>query len=166
MRGAGKTHLGRACAAALGATFIDLDEAYEKQHGKIMETVKSEGWPVFRQREVALLQSTLTESPTGCVIACGGGIVETEEGRERLKAHWPVVQACKPIDEIEAYNGANETERAVVGKVMSMNKMELHAVLFQDLHLEKVRACGPEHGRLRRLTDSPTLKRETAGSAD
>ena len=109
MRGAGKTHLGRACAAALGATFIDLDEAYEKQHGKIMETVKSEGWPVFRQREVALLQSTLTESPTGCVIACGGGIVETEEGRERLKAHWPVVQACKPIDEIEAYLGFDST---------------------------------------------------------
>ena len=109
MRGAGKTHLGRAAASALDLTFLDLDEKYEKVHGKIMETVKAEGWPTFRKREVAMLRETLASCPTGHVLACGGGIVETEEGRALLKAHWPVAQAIKPIDEIVRYLGIDET---------------------------------------------------------
>ena len=44
-------------------------------HGKIMETVKSEGWPVFREREVELLRETLSSHGTGHLIACGGGHV-------------------------------------------------------------------------------------------
>ena len=72
-----------------------------------METVRTDGWPAFRAKETALLQATLAECPTGHVIACGGGIVETAEARAALKAHWPVVQAVKPIGEIEAYLGAD-----------------------------------------------------------
>jgi pentafunctional AROM polypeptide len=108
MRGAGKTHLGRAAAAALGLPFIDMDHLYEAEHGKIMDTVNTEGWPTFRQREVALLKRTLAEDAEGGrgrVVACGGGIVETEAGRELLRAHWPVVQAMKPIDDVEWYLG-------------------------------------------------------------
>jgi tRNA A-37 threonylcarbamoyl transferase component Bud32 len=51
-------------------------------------------------------------------------------------------QLNQKLDEIEAYNGANDQERAVVSKVISMNKMELHAVFFQDLKLEKVIGAG------------------------
>ena len=109
MRGAGKTHLGTAAASALGATFLDLDWEYEKLHGKIMDTVNSEGWPTFRAREAALLKKTLSECSTGHVIACGGGVVETDEGRALLRAHWPVVQAVKPIGEIESYLGVDAT---------------------------------------------------------
>jgi len=109
MRGAGKSHLGRAAAAALSATFIDMDEAYEAVHGKIMDTVKAEGWPIFREREVAMLHDTLASKARGHVVACGGGVVETEAGRELLRAHWPVVQAVKPIDEIESYLGVDAT---------------------------------------------------------
>ena len=108
MRGAGKTHLGRAAATALGLPFIDMDHLYEAEHGKIMDTVNTEGWPTFRQREVALLKRTLAEDAEGGrgrVVACGGGIVETEAGRELLRAHWPVVQAMKPIDDVEWYLG-------------------------------------------------------------
>eukprot|EP00929_Paragymnodinium_shiwhaense_P042531 TRINITY_DN21998_c0_g2_i1.p1 TRINITY_DN21998_c0_g2~~TRINITY_DN21998_c0_g2_i1.p1 ORF type:complete len:1551 (+),score=381.55 TRINITY_DN21998_c0_g2_i1:60-4655(+) len=107
MRGAGKTHLGTALARSLGRPFIDMDHAYEAKHGKIMDTVNKEGWPIFRQREVELLRTTLAEKPTGAVIACGGGIVETDAGRAALRAHWPVVQAMKPIEDVEAYLGAD-----------------------------------------------------------
>ena len=69
MRGAGKTHLGRAASSALSLTFLDMDEEYERAHGKIMETVKSEGWPVFREREVKLLRETLSSHGNGHLIA-------------------------------------------------------------------------------------------------
>ena len=93
MRGAGKTHLGLAAAAGIGGTFLDMDWVYEEAHGPIKETVATEGWPVFRAREVEILRTTLAQKSHGHVIACGGGIVETEEGRELLKAYFPVVQA-------------------------------------------------------------------------
>ncbi|EOD40214.1 Pentafunctional AroM protein, partial [Emiliania huxleyi CCMP1516] len=41
--------------------------------------------------------------PQRTVIATGGGIVETAAARAVLAAHWPVVQALKPIEDIEAY---------------------------------------------------------------
>ena len=92
MRGAGKTSLGVAAAGAIGGTFLDMDWVYEATHGPIKDTVASEGWPTFRAREVELLRATLEEKSTGHVIACGGGIVETEEGRELLRNYFPVVQ--------------------------------------------------------------------------
>ena len=121
MRGAGKTHLGRATAAALGLPFIDMDHLYEAEHGKIMDTVNTEGWPTFRQREVALLRRTLAEDAEGGrgrVVACGGGIVETEAGRELLRAHWPVVQAMKPIDDV-----APKPRRATARRVRAARRL-------------------------------------------
>lgn len=103
MRGAGKTHLGAAAARALGFEFIDLDAVYTSKHGAILKTVEEHGWPVFREREAALLKETLRKKPNCTVIATGGGIVETPAARKLLAAHWPVVQAVKPIEDIEAY---------------------------------------------------------------
>jgi len=103
MRGAGKTHLGMAAAQKLGWEFVDLDATYEAQYEPIMSTVQQHGWKTFREREVALLVETLTLKPKHTVLACGGGIVETDAGRAALRSHWPVVQALKPIDDVEAY---------------------------------------------------------------
>jgi pentafunctional AROM polypeptide len=103
MRGAGKSHLGKVVAANLGREFIDLDDSYVAKYGSIIHTAQTLGWPVFREREVEILRETLEAKPTGAVLACGGGIVETEPGRALLKAHWPVVQACKAIEDVEAY---------------------------------------------------------------
>jgi pentafunctional AROM polypeptide len=103
MRGAGKTHLGAAAAKALGYEFVDLDAVYVTKHGAIMQTVEEQGWPVFRAREAALLKETLRAKPTATVIATGGGVVEMAETRALLVTHWPVVQAVKPIEDIETY---------------------------------------------------------------
>ena len=35
--------------------------------------------------------------------------METDDGRSLLRAHWPVVQALKDIDEVEAYLGIDKT---------------------------------------------------------
>lgn len=59
--------------------------------------------------QVELLEETLAAHPEGAVVACGGGIVETEPGRTLLKAHWPVVQACKAIEDIEHYLHVDST---------------------------------------------------------
>ena len=141
MRGAGKTHLGRAASSALSMTFVDMDEEYERVHGKIMDTVKSEGWPAFRAREVELLREALSSRGTGHVIACGGGIVETEEGRELLKAHWPVAQAMKPIKEIVAYLGIDET-RPDLGEPPSKVYERRKALYDECADLDHVAAPG------------------------
>ena len=102
MRGAGKTHLGRALARALGWEFVDLDEVFEAKHGSIGEFASRDGWPAFRAREAAILSEALKTRGSRSVIACGGGIVETDEGRATLRAHWPVVQVLKPIEDVVA----------------------------------------------------------------
>jgi pentafunctional AROM polypeptide len=87
MRGAGKTSMGRAVTAAIGdRVFIDMDYHFEKVKGMtIMDFVKENSWPSFREQERTLLEAVLKEHPTGAVVSCGGGIVETEEGRKILK---------------------------------------------------------------------------------
>lgn len=122
-------------------TFVDMDEEYERVHGKIMDTVKSEGWPAFRAREVELLREALSSRGTGHVIACGGGIVETEEGRELLKAHWPVAQAMKPIKEIVAYLGIDET-RPDLGEPPSKVYERRKALYDECADLDHVAAPG------------------------
>ena len=107
MRGAGKTHLGRAAARSLGFDFIDLDAVFESRHGPIKEFVNKNGWPIFRDAEVAELVTALKHHPTRTIIACGGGIVETPSGRAALRAHWPVVQIVRSISDIEIYLGAD-----------------------------------------------------------
>ncbi|KNE61973.1 3-phosphoshikimate 1-carboxyvinyltransferase [Allomyces macrogynus ATCC 38327] len=86
MRAAGKTSLGQAAAKALGRTFIDLDHEFMRQRNllSINQFVDQYGWPAFRAAEADLLESVAMKYPTGAVIACGGGIVETEKAREYL----------------------------------------------------------------------------------
>ncbi|KAL1529752.1 hypothetical protein AB1Y20_000688 [Prymnesium parvum] len=109
MRGAGKTHLGTTAARALCRSFFDLDQLYEAKHEPILRTAQTLGWGVFREREVALLEEVLKQHPTGAVIATGGGVVETEAGRAVLREYWPVVQAMKNIEDVEAYLNHDKT---------------------------------------------------------
>ncbi|KAI9331542.1 EPSP synthase-domain-containing protein [Zopfochytrium polystomum] len=113
MRGAGKTNMGRSAAAALGRTFIDMDDVLEAGEGqKIPAFLAQHGWEVFREREAAHLRAVLASHATGHVVSCGGGIVETEAGRNVL-AEWVrgggsgsrrhVVHVQRDIEEIVAY---------------------------------------------------------------
>ena len=85
MRGAGKTHCGKAAAQALRRIFIDMDVYLENRlESKIPEIIASRGWEEFRREEVRCLNEVLDKYPTNAVIACGGGIVETSQGRKAI----------------------------------------------------------------------------------
>lgn len=85
MRGAGKTTTGGWAAHILGWPLIDLDTALEEHVGMtIPELIKQRGWEGFRDEELALLERTMREKPTGHILACGGGVVEMPGARKLL----------------------------------------------------------------------------------
>lgn len=63
-----------------------MDEYLEKELGSsIPETIKSKGWEYFREKESLFLQQVLSSKNKNLVVACGGGIVETQQARDFLK---------------------------------------------------------------------------------
>ncbi|KAJ3332861.1 3-dehydroquinate dehydratase (3-dehydroquinase), partial [Kappamyces sp. JEL0680] len=119
MRGAGKTHMGRAGAAHLKRTFVDMDLYLEAQAKcTIPEFLKQNSWEAFRALEVECLQKVLDDHPTGHLIACGGGIVEGAVAREIL-SKWSglVVHIKRDIGSVEAYLNIDKT-RPMYGEDM------------------------------------------------
>jgi shikimate kinase len=88
--GSGKTTVGRTLARSLGWEFVDLDREISGREGRgIPEIFERCGEDHFRDLEHETLLAALDEA-TERVVACGGGIVERPENRERL-AHIPTV---------------------------------------------------------------------------
>jgi shikimate kinase len=85
---AGKTTTGVALAELLGFRFIDLDERIEVQTGNSPRSLYREGAEVFRDAEVAALETLTRECSIighGVVIASGGGIVDNDRALELLQ---------------------------------------------------------------------------------
>ncbi len=106
MRASGKTHMGRALAHTLGCLFIDIDEQLShypsiSAAGGIKPFVEANGWPAFREAELKVFSDVVQAHGTDCVIACGGGIVETEAAREMLR-EWTVKRMNVPPSAAEA----------------------------------------------------------------
>lgn len=81
--GAGKTTIGRTLARKLGVPFADSDHEIEKRCGTAIPVIfELEGEPAFRNREVEVIASLLTEP--AIVLSTGGGAVIRTETRERL----------------------------------------------------------------------------------
>ena len=78
---AGKTSVGRALAALLEWSFIDLDERLEERFGAtIPEIFADDGETVFRQAEQEELVRAATESDV--VVATGGGAFCSRDNRQ------------------------------------------------------------------------------------
>jgi shikimate kinase len=85
--GSGKTALGAGLAARLGIDFIDLDDRIEAAAGMSARAVfTAEGEAEFRRRELQALQRLESTAPARCIIATGGGIVETPAAHAVLRA--------------------------------------------------------------------------------
>ncbi|KAK4055664.1 hypothetical protein OIV83_000210 [Microbotryomycetes sp. JL201] len=120
MRGAGKTHIGKIGAAALGWPVLDADDMFLTETGETAkEFVNKRGWPAFRVEETRILKKIITEHAKGWVVSLGGGVVETLENRELLKAYGhgggPIVHIIRDIDEILRYL-ASEPTRPSLGE--------------------------------------------------
>ena len=86
--GSGKTTLGRSLATALGVDFIDLDSELETAHGcSVHSMIARDGEPVFRARELDVLRALVASRRADCVVATGGGVVESAAARAML-AQW------------------------------------------------------------------------------
>lgn len=91
LMGAGKSSVGRLVAAALELEFVDTDDLVAKGEGRsVPELFAERGEAHFRGLELDALRGELgSEIPS--VVATGGGVVTTAEGRALLSGHHPVI---------------------------------------------------------------------------
>jgi XRE family aerobic/anaerobic benzoate catabolism transcriptional regulator len=92
LRGAGKSTLGRAAAAALGRPFVELDERVEAAAGlPLSQIFEIHGEEYYRRLERRTLVDLLDHAE-GVVLATGGGIVTDPESwsllRTRCRTVW------------------------------------------------------------------------------
>lgn len=108
--GAGKTTVGRRCAAALGRGFVDTDDVVTANAGStVAEIFAAEGEAGFRARERAAVADVVA-SPEPLVVACGGGAMVDPENRRAVRAHGFVVWLEGAPDELAARVEADGTE--------------------------------------------------------
>jgi shikimate kinase len=91
MMGAGKTSVGRECAAELSRPFVDTDELVEATAGlRVAEIFESQGESGFRALERVAV-ADVCASPEPLVIACGGGAVLDPDSRRLLRESGVVI---------------------------------------------------------------------------
>ena len=84
LRGAGKTTIGRATAAALDVPFVELDREIERAAGmELSEIFALQGKTGFRQHELRCLKAAIDQHERA-VIATGGSLVTEPENYELL----------------------------------------------------------------------------------
>lgn len=100
MMGTGKSTVGRALAARLGARFVDLDARIAEREGRsIAELFASRGEAAFRELE-AHEAELLLASEQPAVVALGGGTVTNARTRRRLLREGLLVTLTAPAGEL------------------------------------------------------------------
>jgi len=97
--GTGKTTVGRAVAQRLDYQWIDSDVEIERLAGKpVADIFAAEGEPAFRAMERAFIEKGHPAS--GCVVACGGGLVVEPGMLDLLKSKGVVICLHASLDTI------------------------------------------------------------------
>lgn len=88
--GVGKSAIGRSLAQKLHLVFLDSDREIEHRAGRsIKEIFASQGEPAFRLLEREFVEGGHPDS--GCVVACGGGLIMAPGILETLEQRGVVV---------------------------------------------------------------------------
>jgi shikimate kinase len=112
--GAGKSTVGRLVAEQLGVPFTDVDALVEQHDGRNVSTIfEEDGEATFRALEAAAVQS-LANLPSS-VVACGGGVVLSDENRALLKTLGTVVYLQVTAAETLARVGNDRTRPLLSG---------------------------------------------------
>lgn len=102
----GKTAVGRALAGMLGVPFVDTDEMVEARAGKtVPEIFAQDGEARFRDLEADVCASLsfphdASGSPSGAVIATGGGSLLREETFRRFETLGTMIVLDASLDEV------------------------------------------------------------------
>ncbi|MDZ4825465.1 MAG: shikimate kinase [Actinomycetota bacterium] len=97
LMGAGKTTVGRRCAALLDRPFVDTDDLVVVLTGMpFPEFFARHGEAPFRELERQAV-ADVCASPEPLVIACGGGTVLDPDNRRRLRERGVVVWLRAPV---------------------------------------------------------------------
>jgi len=126
--GAGKSRVGSALARRLGVGFIDLDVAVERLAGmRVSEIFAHDGEEGFRTLEHTALESLARERDS--VVACGGGIVLSDENRSLLSRLGRVVYLAVSAEEALARIGDTTGRPLLAGDAARMAPKILDARL-------------------------------------
>jgi shikimate kinase / 3-dehydroquinate synthase len=82
--GAGKTTIGAEVARRLGRALVDVDEEIEQRVGRIDVFFERSGETAFREVEATTIEVALRDR-VPAVVAVGGGAVENDRSRRRLR---------------------------------------------------------------------------------
>jgi shikimate kinase len=94
--GTGKSTVGRHAARELGYEFVDSDHVIEVTQGKpVAQIFAEEGEAGFRALERKFIESG--HPTTGCVVACGGGLIVPPGMLELVKARGVVICLHAPL---------------------------------------------------------------------
>jgi shikimate kinase / 3-dehydroquinate synthase len=97
--GAGKSTLGRHAAERIERPFVDVDDLIAAEYGDTVAALFArDGEAKFRELEEEWALAML-EAPERGVVALGGGAIESEQTRERLRALATTVWLDVPVDE-------------------------------------------------------------------
>lgn len=114
LMGAGKSEVGRECAARLGRQWVDTDELAVAIAGRPFTSVWSDGEAVFRGFERQAIADAVA-APEPLVISCGGGAVLDPENRRRLRAAGTVVWLRARPETLAARVGSGEGRPLLAG---------------------------------------------------
>ena len=95
--GSGKSTVGKILAKKLGKQYIDLDKKIEKRVGASIEYIfENEGELKFRYYETIELKKI-----SNAVVACGGGIILSNENLNFMKRNGQIIYLRATINELE-----------------------------------------------------------------
>lgn len=99
MPGCGKTSIGRRVAAALGKTFVDMDQAIEEEAGQSIPSIfEAYGEARFRDLETQAAKKLGKEKSQ--VIATGGGVILRPENMKALSQNGRIVFIQRPLEKL------------------------------------------------------------------
>jgi shikimate kinase len=115
LMGAGKSTVGRACAALLERPFVDTDDVVAALAGMpAAELLSTRGEPAFRELECRAV-ADVCASPDPLVVACGGGAVVDPRNRMLLRETGVVVWLRASTDSLVARVGGGDGRPLLAG---------------------------------------------------
>ncbi|MFH1439393.1 MAG: shikimate dehydrogenase [Candidatus Woesearchaeota archaeon] len=131
-RAAGKSSVGRELSSKLSMPIISTDDVVVRQIGSIAEFVNDFGWKSFRDVESDVIKNIKADGSAGCLIDCGGGVVERKDNIEYLRKNSIIFLLDAPPNVIVDRLSSNGSRPSITG---TGTKEEVQEVLIRRLPL-------------------------------